>query len=399
MPDERNQEARENRDRAIEYVCDWLLNGPGCVLFLGAAFSARDEQRPHLVGVPSTEELLGILNAGQDEKLSAVLEKKYGNAHAPPGGLKRFLREHFLSDEKNPVKPKEVHYHTAQLPFRTVITTNCDNLMEIAYDSAWKRVAHVVLDEDLPKAGTKDVTLVKPHGCVLEADENCFVFTQSQYDRFSDNRPQLVKWLTAVLATHPILFLGYGVRDANIIDVIKEGLKGESLRRHSGQKRLGGYAVMGNISAKGFESFELMAGIRRVEAGADEFMEELVKKYSQLAKKNRPLDCVSIINEAKANAPEQFIRNCQMGSLVDAFPSALLNWKIRDQSDKEKAQYWCQHFIQEGLLEPVMRFGEQWYSLHRGVVDYCLQRLRDSSKEGERLRDRVKHYRDFLKDS
>lgn len=391
------QEARENLDQAIEYVCNWLIEEKGCVLFLGAAFSARDEQNPHMGGVPSSEELLRILKQGPNEKLSAVLEKKYGDA--PPGGLKRFLEEHFLSNKGTTAKPKDAHLRAAQLPFRTVITTNCDNLMEIAYDGAWKAVAHVVLDEDLPKVGTKDVTLVKPHGCVLESNENCFVFTKSQYVRFSDNRPQLVNWLTAVLATHPVLFLGYGIKDTNIIQVIKSGLKSESLKRNSRNRYSeprNGYAVMGNRSRPDFAAFQLLVGIGLVEVGVDEFMEALVKEYSRRAHKDHTLDCIGVMNEAKEDAPKQFIENCQMGSLVPDFPYELLNWKIESQSDKDKTQDWCQRFIQEGLLDPTMKFGEQWYRFHRGIVDCCLERLRNSNKDGERLRDRVKDYSVFL---
>ena len=95
--------------------------------------------------------------------------------------------------------------------------------------------------------GSSDVTLVKPHGCILEAerDEAILVFTTSQYDNFSTGRPNLERWLTAILATHHVLYLGYGLNDGNVLHAILKGRGEGSLRRTSKARPPGSLAVLG----------------------------------------------------------------------------------------------------------------------------------------------------------
>ena len=110
-------------EEAVDHVCHWL-SGDGCVLFLGAAFSGREEGDEEGEGVPSGTELLNVLNSkhnSQYRTLASALEAKYG--HGPRGMLARFLAEQFKG-----AKPTIGHHLAARLPFRTVITTNCDDL-------------------------------------------------------------------------------------------------------------------------------------------------------------------------------------------------------------------------------------------------------------------------------
>lgn len=191
MPDTAAPTPQDSQElsQAVEDVCEWLgERSGGCVLFLGAAFSARDKSDPDAGGVLSADELRRIFNPVEND-LAETLERE----KRPEGSLARFLEEHFWSRDSTRFTPKRVHHLVARLPFRTVITTNCDDLMEEAYKSIWKDVAGVVFDKDLSKLGTTDIDLIKPHGCVIAAQkvdldarsrDDIFVFKRSQYDNF-----------------------------------------------------------------------------------------------------------------------------------------------------------------------------------------------------------------------
>lgn len=385
--DEKNpkHEANVPLDNAIDDVCRWLIDGKGCVLFLGAAFSARDSDG---TGVPSTADLLRVLGRDPGEDLSEALENKYGPGTR--GGLTYFFETQLGSKSNTQPIPKRGHYLAAQLPFRTVITTNCDGLMEQAYESMWKDVARVVLDEDLQKVATRDVTIVKPHGCVVEArEDDFFVFTKSQYKGFSSGRPLLVKWLTAILATHHVLYLGYGIKDKNFLKVIEAGLGGDPLRRRNERLPPGSYAVLGEQDRPDFVLFANLTGINLIQASAEEFMARLVAEYLwRLRARSR--DCEGLLREAMNDSP-RFVQNCRLASLVGSIPIDLLQWELKSVKEEEKAQDYFWRFYQEGLLVPEMAADGQWYRLHKDVIRMC---LRSISKVDRVLL--LKEYKRFL---
>lgn len=383
---------------ALTEVREWLLCGRGCAVFLGAAFSARSDQEPDAGGVPSSLKLREILKAEPREELSAVFQRLY---HGDPGGLTRFLLKQF-GGSPGP-KPKQAHYQLARLPFRTVITTNCDGLMEVAYQTIWKDVARIVLDEDLPKVGTKDVTLIKPHGCVVEATswmengrsaDDLFVFTQSQYESFSVRRPSLTQWLTAVLTTHHVLYLGYDISDEPLVKMLATGVGNKPLKRHANQAQYQSYAIMGDSRKSDFERFGFITNIKQVKAGAAEFVQLLVQEYTR-ALTHRRSQCEDLIKHTLSQAPKRFIDNCCLASLIDAFPLDLLTWRIKGDEASEAKQCF-KNLYREGLVEPVMRLGTQWYRFHKFVLDSFQPKTMDRLKTGDL---NVLDYEVFLHDT
>jgi hypothetical protein len=333
-------------EKAVELVCQWLKDD-GCVPFLGAAFSARKAGDPDGDGVPSTNEMLKALNSAESSLARAL--DQFGD---PPNGmLAAFLTEQFKD-----AKPKRCHHLAARLPFRTVITTNCDDLMERAYTNIWKDEVSVVLDEDLCRVGSSDVTVAKPHGCIREAVKNeaALVFTSSQYATFKYHRPMLTRWLAAILATHHVIYLGYGLEDPDVLKAILHGLDvGNSLRRAPKPLSL---AVLGPGERTNFASFERYFGCEEPEKKADR------------------RDRSDLIQEVLQTAPKQFMRNCCLAALRDTFPVSLIQWHLRPDEVPEAKKYFAKFFA-AGLVEPVMKMGDQWYRLCTELKTKCEQRL------------------------
>ncbi len=376
-------------EAGVETVCGWL-NEDGCILFLGAAFSARSDGDGTGIGVPSTNDLLKILNS-DSETLSDALEEKFGQNAS--GGLGRFIVEQFGS-----AKPRNGHHVAARLPFRTVITTNCDELMEHAYQNIWKDAVKVVIDEDMQRLGSADVSVVKPHGCVREVltdrrYEAFLVFTRSQYETFAQGRPHLARWLTAILATHHFLYLGYGLNDEHFLKFLSEAMAGNPFRRISGPNEKSklpmSLAVLGDRPRPEFYRFQHMTNVHLVESAADTFIEKVYEQYSKQSK-TAAINRANKIREAFQEAPPEFMWNCCLASLRGAFPLELIQWNLHGEQIA-KAQEWFSRFYQVGLVEPVMRMGGQWYHLHRDLTTICHKRALCE------LDHALKQYRAFLR--
>ncbi|MDJ0837101.1 MAG: SIR2 family protein [Acidobacteriota bacterium] len=360
-------------ENAVGLVCHWLEE-KNCILFLGAGFSAGKPGSKE--GVLSTQELKKALGTDPTEDLSLFLQHKFG-----AGGLHLELEKYFNCN-KSERRPKKEHRIVARLPFHIIITTNCDNLQEEAYDEVWRNYSRVVLDEDLPKVGVCDATLVKPHGCVLEQRDDVYVFSSAQYSHFETNRPYLKSWLSTVLATYHVVYVGYGLNDENLLRALSEGLTSSGLFRGTSTKPMS-IAVMGDSPEAGFHRFGSLCNIQQVQATAETFMSYLEEKFNQYSERHRK-DPVTLLRKILEVAPSRFIRNCQMASLGGTFPLDLLKWEIREENtartpgEKEKAreaQKCFQEIFSQRLIEPVMKFGEQWFRFQPDVADFFLSNI------------------------
>jgi hypothetical protein len=107
------------------------------------------------------------------------------------------------------------HRWIARLPIDTVWTTNYDTLLEQAYADAAKTVdvKHRTADllHRLPYA---DVTLLKMHGDVSQADEA--VLIKDDYERYEAKRGLFTSRLQGDLSWKQFLLLGFSFTDPNI---------------------------------------------------------------------------------------------------------------------------------------------------------------------------------------
>jgi len=126
-------------------------------------------------------------------------------------------------------KPKSTQFHDilATIPhIKTIITTNYDNLFEIAYGADGHSI---FLSSQIANFSKNSIEIFKAHGDLSNPDS--LIITRNDYDRFFkvDSRDNLF-WnaIRERLATNAVLFLGYSLEDSNvsvIFDKITEELK------------------------------------------------------------------------------------------------------------------------------------------------------------------------------
>lgn len=80
-------------------------------------------------------------------------------------------------------RPTALHRQVAALPFRAIITTAQDRLLERAFDDAGKRHSAVLTDVETPYIEEDRVMLYKLHGCVTRPDT--LVLTRKDHALFA----------------------------------------------------------------------------------------------------------------------------------------------------------------------------------------------------------------------
>lgn len=183
-------------------------------------------------GYPSSKELCEILikSLTSHEKkaidinlpLPDLAEEIYRLKGNNKNELIRVLKATFLK------KPKSNHTHQqiVSIPhFKTIITTNYDNLFEDSYKN---HAQSIFRTKHIPYIDNKKIQIFKIHGDLNEPDS--IILTKSDYNNFfKDNHDNNTYWsvIRERLATKNVLFLGYNLEDPNIsviFDRITESL-------------------------------------------------------------------------------------------------------------------------------------------------------------------------------
>lgn len=111
----------------------------------------------------------------------------------------------------NPIHDKILAMNPAH-----IITTNYDNLIEKA---CWKRGKYfsvISSEEDVAQASSPKYVL-KVHGDFSKGYKgNHIVLKESDYINFEQSRPLISNLMKTIMATHTIVFIGYGLGDYNI---------------------------------------------------------------------------------------------------------------------------------------------------------------------------------------
>ncbi len=194
-----------------EELVESLRSGE-CVLFVGSGISVGSG----LPGWPSLiEELaddLGIERAARRDGLDWFLDlaQWYREERKRPTLARRI--ESRFSAESTGAKPTLAHYLLTSLPVRYWITTNYDELLELALDAHRRHPQKVVSERDVARTGGRDgCYVVKFHGDA--PTRRGIVISRDDYDRFFDKRPAMALLLEGLLLNQSFFFLGYGLRD------------------------------------------------------------------------------------------------------------------------------------------------------------------------------------------
>jgi hypothetical protein len=191
------------------------------VLFLGAGVSTGAglpqwgeliEQLAGEIGLPAQD--LPALRRLDYMDQAHILEQRCGNEDLLRQKIAGALhRQHYALG----------HGLLASLPVAEVVTTNYDQLFELAYTSAGGKTLAV-----LPHAPWPGATgwLLKMHGSIDQPRH--IVLTRRDYLRYDEQRAALSGIVQAQLITKQMIFVGFSMNDANflrIADAVRRALR------------------------------------------------------------------------------------------------------------------------------------------------------------------------------
>lgn len=201
------------------------LNGNSAVLFLGAGTTRNcrlPDGRRGLTGTELAQEIIKDLNNGNDPGFSAsLMEVAEWYAAVKPsarGGLDAFILNRLSN-----LRPTLGHYIAASFPWRAVVTTNYNRVIEDAWGSAHaegfssRELVAVRTDDELLKysGDFSRIRLYKPHGCVTVPDlkEHRMVLTSQDYFVSEQIRSEIFKAVRSAAGLCTTVFVGYSLND------------------------------------------------------------------------------------------------------------------------------------------------------------------------------------------
>jgi hypothetical protein len=133
-----------------------------------------------------------------------------------PNEFGEFLNEMFRDSK---VKPSKTHETLTKIPFRAILTTNYDALIEGAYTiSSGGQIPKTFTPSDLNSALSplrkKDFFVFKMHGDI-DRPESIVLGTRS-YNNLMYKSPEYLSFLETLFTTHTVLFVGFGGSDPDL---------------------------------------------------------------------------------------------------------------------------------------------------------------------------------------
>lgn len=195
-----------------------LIRREEVVLFAGAGMS-------RYAGYPSGAELADILHRNLSDDIKCDIEHTWNLPKLCEDilllkGNKSYLIETLKQEFKKKPKTTETHKLLAGIPhFRTIITTNYDNLIELEND----RIEIIRTSVDYASAKKDEQMLFKIHSDFTDIEN--IILTSSDYLNYFTQQSESTVFWNAVkdrLASNHILFIGYSLDDLNVQDMLKK---------------------------------------------------------------------------------------------------------------------------------------------------------------------------------
>lgn len=190
------------------------------VPFVGAGFSM-------ISGLPSWSDLMAGLTDQLD--VSTAVREVARELHHPDFAelldsvtsserqIVRYLQKR-IDDPR--VTPGEQHALLCRLDPLTVLTTNWDRLIEAELRRMGRRPTIITDDRSVAEfCFTENTNVLKLHGTIEQQDS--LVYQKSQYVRYWEHRPALSSLVKVLFSTQNLLFLGYGLGDPNVSDLLQ----------------------------------------------------------------------------------------------------------------------------------------------------------------------------------
>ncbi|WP_233708679.1 SIR2 family protein [Helicobacter bizzozeronii] len=126
------------------------------------------------------------------------------------------LREVLKTPEGNNAEPNILHFEIVKLNLKNLITTNWDNLFELASYKVKKPFDIVEMDANIGNS-TGLPKLLKIHGGLNRGN---VVFREKDYLEYSQNFPLIENYVKGVFATDVVVLVGYSLGDPNVKQII-----------------------------------------------------------------------------------------------------------------------------------------------------------------------------------
>jgi len=129
-----------------------------------------------------------------------------------------FLR---ISFDSQRIVPSYLHNLLSIIPFRGIVTTNYDNLIELAYIENRKKIPKIFTNDDVLKGRDplkEKYFILKMHGDI--EDPKSIVLSYRSYQNMMYNSPNFQGLIDRVFKNNTILLIGYGGLDPNIESII-----------------------------------------------------------------------------------------------------------------------------------------------------------------------------------
>ena len=204
-----------------------------CIVVAGAGLSAE-------VDMPLASELMKLL--GSDIKKN-VSEYDYEFESFPNVARAYeivFDRVHLCQKVAELLQSREKQASISKVHqiliknFKTIVTTNLDNLFEKAADQLGVPYFVIRRDKDIAFLTQEKNTIIKIHGSISEPDT--LVITTSDYDNYDITHPGIIDFLTSLFSRKTFLFIGYSLRDEHfrrILSTVNHYLGGFSRKAYA----------------------------------------------------------------------------------------------------------------------------------------------------------------------
>lgn len=257
------------------HISEQLRDGQ-LVAFLGAGASATytdTHNNRTWTGLPTAASLVQQLAARRsyiDASLTLPQAAFMFRVREGRNALEQFLLQ---QTDKPTVKPLPAHVVLANLPFASFITTNYDTLLEQALKEAKRKYHPVIDDDDVTRLRPTHAAVVKVHGCVSRPSS--MIAADDEYEPWTKRTPIVEALLRAQLAQKTVLFLGFGLADADFRDVFNQ------VKASLGDRAPRSYAVVRH--ATDFtRAFWQTKGVTIVEDDLTEFLRGLLRASAHM---------------------------------------------------------------------------------------------------------------------
>jgi tetratricopeptide (TPR) repeat protein len=184
----------------------------GAVLWVGAGLSIP-------AGYPSWNQLATKIRSYSITPISADL--------SGPELIDNFVLQNgkgrladALAQILRPATPLAFHLDLVRLPWRCIVTTNYDELLEDACKKAEVDFLTVTLEQNLDVLAPDRLSIIKPHGSL--ADYRRVVLDSDSYAEYDERYPLAKADLESQLRKHSIVFFGCSMTDPRLIDWLKK---------------------------------------------------------------------------------------------------------------------------------------------------------------------------------